>query len=86
MGIYMGDLILGAILQYMYMYMVSASFSCFLWSVKGQLHVHVLDTAISACRHTVSLTRKDPEQLWEQRYMYMYIYTVHVYVQVSDVE
>ncbi len=27
----MGDLILGAILQYM----VSASFSCFLWSVKG---------------------------------------------------
>ncbi len=31
MGIYMGGLILGAILQYM----VSASFSCFLWSVKG---------------------------------------------------
>ncbi len=31
MGIYMGDLILGVILQYM----VSASFSCFLWLVKG---------------------------------------------------
>ncbi len=31
--IYMGDLILGAILQYM----VSASVSCFLWSVKGEL-------------------------------------------------
>ncbi len=30
-GIDMGDLILGAILQYM----VSVSFSCFLWSVKG---------------------------------------------------
>ncbi len=31
MGIYMGGLILGVILQYM----ISASFSCFLWSVKG---------------------------------------------------
>ncbi len=30
-GIYIGELILGVILQYM----VSASFSCFLWSVTG---------------------------------------------------
>ncbi len=30
-GIYVGDLILGVILQYM----VSTSFSCFLWLVKG---------------------------------------------------